>query len=81
MRAGWLLGSLAVGWTTAHFSTGVAYMVVAVGFPRGGLALLPASAPPRSASMTPGVLWQGTVDFFRGKQGWGLMVRKGFAAK
>jgi hypothetical protein len=64
MRAGWLVGSLAVGAAIAHFGTGAGYLVVAAGFIGGGVALLPAGAPPRSASASPASLWRGTVDFF-----------------
>jgi hypothetical protein len=64
MRAGWLVGSLAVGAAIAHFGTGAGYLVVAAGFIGGGVALLPAGAPPRSASASLASLWRGTVDFF-----------------
>src|SRR5439155_14698630 len=48
MRVGWLVGSLAIGATIARFGSGVAYLVVAVGFLGGGLSVLTATAPPRT---------------------------------
>jgi MFS transporter, DHA1 family, staphyloferrin A biosynthesis exporter len=63
MRGGWLLGSLGIGAVIAHFGTGVAYFVVAVGFLGGALALLPASAPPRAPRDGDGSLWHSAVDF------------------
>src|SRR5207253_9861181 len=50
MRTGWLLGSLGAGAVMAHFGSGVTYLVVALGFLGGALALLPATAPPRAGS-------------------------------
>ena len=43
LRAGWLVGSIAIGSTIAHFGSGVAYLVVALGFLGGGLVLLPSA--------------------------------------
>jgi MFS family permease len=63
MRGGWLLGSLGVGAVIAQFGSGVAYLAVAVGFLGGALALLPASAPPRSRSAAAGSLWRSVRDF------------------
>jgi hypothetical protein len=63
MRAGWLLGSLGVGAVIAHSGSGVAYLAVALGFLGGGLALLPATAPPRARSAAGGSLWRSTLDF------------------
>ena len=63
MRAGWLLGSLGVGAVIAHFGSGVAYLVVALGFLGGALALLPATAPPRAGSAAAGSLWRSALDF------------------
>ena len=63
MRGGWLVGSLGVGAVIAHFGSGVAYLAVAVGFLGGGLALLPASAPPRTRAVAAGSLWQSALDF------------------
>ena len=63
MRGGWLVGSLGVGAVIAHFGSGVAYLAVAVGFLGGGLALLPASAPPRTRAIAAGSLWQSALDF------------------
>jgi MFS family permease len=66
MRAGWLLGSLGLGAVIAHFGSGVAYLTVALGFLGGGIALLPASTPPRAASADPGSLWRSALGFFGG---------------
>ncbi len=63
MRAGWLLGSLGVGAVIAHFGSGVAYLAVALGFLGGALALLPATAPPRTRSAAASSLWQSALDF------------------
>ena len=63
MRSGWLLGSLGVGAVIAHFGSGVAYLVVALGFLGGALALLPASVPPRAGPADPGSLWHSAMDF------------------
>jgi hypothetical protein len=63
MRGGWLLGSLGVGATIAHFGSGVAYLVVALGFLGGGLALLPATAPSRARLAAAGAVWRSAVDF------------------
>jgi hypothetical protein len=63
MRGGWLVGSLGVGAVIAHFGSGVAYFVVAVGFLGGGLALIPASAPARGGAAPAGSLWQGAIEF------------------
>ena len=64
MRAGWLVGSLGVGAAIGHFGSGVAYLVVASGFLGGGLALVRATAPARSAPPSTTSLWQSTRDFF-----------------
>ncbi len=63
MRGGWLVGSLGAGAVIAHFGSGVAYLAVAGGFLGGGLALLPASAPPRTRAVAAGSLWQSALDF------------------
>jgi MFS transporter, DHA1 family, staphyloferrin A biosynthesis exporter len=64
MRGGWLLGSLGVGAVIAHFGSGVAYLVVALGFLGGGLALIPATTPPaRTRAASAGSLWRSTLDF------------------
>jgi hypothetical protein len=63
MRAGWLLGSLGVGVVIAHFGSGVAYLAVALGFLGGALALLPATAPPRTNATAMSSLWRSAVDF------------------
>ena len=63
MRIGWLLGSLGVGAVIAHLGAGVAYLAVALGFLGGGLALLPASPPPRQTAAPGGSLWKGALDF------------------
>jgi len=63
MRSGGLLGSLGVGAVIAHFGSGVAYLVVAVGFLGGGLALLPATAAPRARPAAAGALWRSVLDF------------------
>jgi hypothetical protein len=63
MRGGWLLGSLGVGAVIAHFGTGVAYFVVAVGFLGGALALLPATASPHARMGTAVSLWRSALDF------------------
>jgi hypothetical protein len=63
MRAGWLVGSLAVGAVIAHLGSGAAYLAVAVGFLAGAAALLPASAPARVSSTAPGSMWQGVIGF------------------
>jgi len=63
MRIGWLLGSLGVGAVIAHLGAGVAYLAVALGFLGGGLALLPASTPPRQPAAPGGSLWKGALDF------------------
>lgn len=62
-RLGWLLGSLGVGAAIARFGSGVAYFAVALGFLGGGLAVLPASAPPRRRGPAAGSLWQSALDF------------------
>jgi hypothetical protein len=52
------VGSIAIGSTIAHLGSGVAYLVVALGFLGGGLALLPSavrgSAPPGHAAVSRG---------------------------
>jgi hypothetical protein len=63
MRGGWLAGSLGVGAVIAHFGSGVAYLVVALGFLGGGLALLPASAPSRVRATDADSLWRSSLDF------------------
>jgi MFS family permease len=63
MRGGWLVGSLGVGAVIAHYGSGVAYLVVAVGFLGGGLALLPASTPRRPRAAEAGSLWRSAADF------------------
>jgi hypothetical protein len=63
MRAGWLLGSLGVGWAIAHFGSGVGYFAVAAGFLGGAVALLPASTPPRTATVAGPSLGRGALDF------------------
>lgn len=63
MRGGWLAGSLGVGAVIAHFGSGVAYLVVALGFLGGGLTLVRASAPPRTGPASTTSLWQSTWDF------------------
>jgi hypothetical protein len=62
MRVGWLVGSLTVGVVIARHGPGVAYLVVAAGFVSGALAVLPVSAPARSAS-APAAVWRSTLDF------------------
>jgi MFS transporter, DHA1 family, staphyloferrin A biosynthesis exporter len=63
MRAGWLVGSLGVGAVIAHRGPGAAYLVVALGFLGGGLALVTGTAPtlPRAAAVTS--LWRSALDF------------------
>jgi MFS family permease len=63
MRGGWLVGSLGVGAVIAHYGSGVAYLVVALGFLGGGLALLPASTPPRTRAADAGSLWRSATEF------------------
>jgi hypothetical protein len=63
MRGGWLAGSLGVGAVIAHFGSGIAYLVVALGFLGGGLALIPASALSPERAAPAGSLWQGAVEF------------------
>ena len=63
MRGGWLLGSLGVGAVIAHFGSGAAYLVVAGGFLGGALALLPATAPPRTRSAATTSLRRSVPDF------------------
>jgi hypothetical protein len=63
MRGGWLLGSLGVGAVIAHAGSGVAYLTVALGFVGGGLALLPASAPPPTGRGQAESLWRSSVEF------------------
>jgi hypothetical protein len=63
MRAGWLVGSLAVGAIIARWGSGPAYFAVALGFLAGAAALLPASTPARVASAAPASLWQGMLGF------------------
>jgi MFS family permease len=63
MRGGWLLGSLGVGIVIAHFGSGVAYLVVALGFLGGGLVLLPAAAPPHARSAPASSIWRSALDF------------------
>ncbi len=66
MRAGWLLGSLAIGATIAHLGSGVAYLAVAAGYLGGAVALLPASAPAATAARAPGSLRHSVADFATG---------------
>jgi hypothetical protein len=79
LRAGWLVGSIAIGSVIAHFGSGVAYLVVALGFLGGGLVLLPSavrrSVPSRRDAMSRGSVdpvaiaatrssvWKGTLEF------------------
>jgi len=63
MRAGWLLGSLGVGVVIAHYGSGAAYLAVALGFLGGALALLRATAPPRTSAAVTSSVWRSTVDF------------------
>jgi Major Facilitator Superfamily len=63
MRTGWLLGSLGLGAVIAEFGSGVAYLVVALGFLGGGLALLWAAAPPRARASDPASLWRSALEF------------------
>src|SRR5262249_44520546 len=60
---GGLGGWLGVGAAIARFGAGVAYFAVALGFLGGGLAMLPASAPPRQRTAAAGSLWQSALDF------------------
>jgi hypothetical protein len=64
MRAGWLVGSLAVGAIIAQVGSGVAYLAVSVGFLAGALALLPAGAPTRARARAPASLWRSAAEFF-----------------
>jgi hypothetical protein len=63
MRAGWLLGSLAVGAVIAGFGSGPAYLAVAVAYLAGALALLPASATAAAGEADAGSVWGGAVTF------------------
>jgi MFS transporter, DHA1 family, staphyloferrin A biosynthesis exporter len=63
MRAGWLLGSLGVGVVIARYGSGVAYLAVALGFFGGALALLRATAPPRTSAAATGTVWRSVVEF------------------
>jgi len=60
LRIGWLIGSIATGYAIAHWGSGVAYLVVALGFLGGGMVLLPAAVR-RPATSTHGVGAQGPV--------------------
>lgn len=63
MRAGWLLGSLGVGAVIARVGAGPAYLVVALGFLGGGLALLGASSAARRPVASGDSLWKSAFDF------------------
>ena len=63
MRVGWLLGSLGVGAVIARFGSGVAYLVVALGFLAGGVALVPASAASGATPRDGGSLWENVRGF------------------
>jgi MFS family permease len=63
MRAGWLVGSLAVGALIAQLGSGAAYLAVSLGFLGGALALVPASVPPRSRATVPPSLWRSATEF------------------
>lgn len=63
MRAGWLVGSLAVGALIAQLGSGAAYLVVSLGFLGGALALVPAAVPPRPRATVPASLWRSATDF------------------
>ena len=64
MRAGWLVGSLAVGAAIAHFGTGAGYLVVAAGFIGGGSRCCGRERPRAARPRRRASLWRGTVDFF-----------------
>lgn len=63
MRAGWLVGSLAVGALIAQLGSGAAYLAVSLGFLGGALALMPAAVPPRSRATVPPSLWRSATEF------------------
>lgn len=63
MRAGWLVGSLAVGALIAQLGSGAAYVAVSLGFLGGALALMPAAVPPRSRATVPPSLWRSATEF------------------
>jgi MFS family permease len=63
VRAGWLLGSLGAGAVIARVGAGPAYLVVALGFLGGGLALLGASSPARRPLTSGDSLWKSALDF------------------
>ena len=63
MRAGWLVGSLAVGALIAQLGSGAAYLAVSLGFLGGALALVPAAVPPRSRATVPPSLWRSATEF------------------
>jgi MFS family permease len=63
MRAGWLVGSLAVGALIAQLGSGAAYLAVSLGFLGGALALAPAAVPPRPRATVPASLWRSATDF------------------
>jgi transmembrane secretion effector len=65
MRAGWLVGSLGVGAVIARAGSGAAYVVVALGFLGGALALSLATAPAPSPGAVSGSLWRSALDFLR----------------
>lgn len=63
MRGGWLLGSLGVGTVIARLGSGAAYLVVALGFLAGAVALLRVAAPARTTAPDPGSVWDSVVGF------------------
>lgn len=63
MRAGWLVGSLAVGALIAQLGSGAAYLAVSLGFLGGALALVPAPVRPRPRVTVPASLWRSAADF------------------
>jgi hypothetical protein len=63
MRAGWLVGSLAVGALIAQLGSGAAYLTVSLGFLGGALALVPAAVPPRPRATVSASLWRSATDF------------------
>jgi MFS family permease len=63
MRAGWLVGSLAVGALIAQLGSGAAYLAVSLGFLGGALALVPAAVPPRPRATVSASLWRSATDF------------------
>ena len=64
MRIGWLVGSLGVGALIARYGSGIAYLVVSLGFLAGALAVLPVSAPATAGAPPLLSVWHSTLEFF-----------------